>query len=546
MLPISGRDTTREDGNPSVHSGLLVSRGAPMRRRRTRSLVVVAAAAALAGAIALPASPAGATSAVSMTVTPSTNLSDGDSVAVSATGISGTPRLSLFECNRDASMTYAQISGGYCKLLSQPAYSNGGFSTSVKVIYGSLYGDPTGGRCDETATGQCVIALTDDAGQTVLAATPVSFKPLSIAMTVTPDTGLKDGQQVTVTVDPSTVPASFRPLTVAQCNTAYMATHNGFGGGGCGFASVYDFDPTKPVTLTIVDGKSLQSDDAICGYANNGDCAIVLAATNGYTPVVTHPIKFRTPITGAAATIVASPTTGLHGGTPGTVSLKSGAIADHMEVVYVAECRDEAVGAATGTDWFWKACAIPAKAKVVGNSMSPTAFNYIEGGVGGTGTKPCDHTHACEIGLVGKDLDGQYVLLSNWIPISFRPANYGTPTLTLSKYRGLEGGDTVSFTATDVPDMVRALYMYECNVKGGYDKNRCRMLYAKPGDHGAATVHDNPTKGTLKVKSGAVGSTNTGKKVYCNAKTNGQCVLVAVTYPYGKYRIKSGVIRFAP
>jgi hypothetical protein len=84
-------------------------------------------------------------------------------------------------------------------------------------------------------------------------------------------------------------------------------------------------------------------------------------------------------------------------------------------------------------------------------------------------------------------------------------------------------------------------------VKGGYDSGRCHFVHSQPGDQGALIVHDNKTQGTTKIRAGAVGyDGKTGKRVYCNAKTNGQCVLVAVTYPNSKYRIKSPVIRFAP
>jgi hypothetical protein len=97
-----------------------------------------------------------------------------------------------------------------------------------------------------------------------------------------------------------------------------------------------------------------------------------------------------------------------------------------------------------------------------------------------------------------------------------------------------------------VGEFGRALNIYECNVKGGYDSGRCHFVYSTPGDQGALIVHNNKTTGRTKIRAGAVGyDSDTGKKVYCNAHTNGQCVLVAVTYPNSTYRIKSPVIRFS-
>src|SRR4051812_40531521 len=113
-----------------------------MDRRRTRAFVVVAAAAALAGAIAIPASPAGATGGTSISVTPSTNLSDGDSVAVSVTGIPATasPQVYIEECNGDASLTYAQVLANHsCLYLAGGGVSNQAYSTSAKVVYGVFY-----------------------------------------------------------------------------------------------------------------------------------------------------------------------------------------------------------------------------------------------------------------------------------------------------------------------------------------------------------------------------------------------------------------------
>ena len=489
-----------------------------------------------------------------LSVTPSTNLDDGDAVAVSLTGIpSGVASVNILQCHGEVPVTMAQTSS--CKnLVYFGAVSNHAYSGSAHVIYGPIFGaaDPSGPRCDETANGHCAIAAVDSASSQVLGSTAISFEAPQTGMTVTPDTGLKDKQPVTVTN--TGIPASAGDqLQLVECNTAYAAAHGGYGAtrAGCDFnlTGIGTFQRGTPVSVNVVDGPSADGAYA-CNHANNGDCALVILSYGvlpgggyGYTEVMSHPITFRPPVLGLA-TIAATPTTGLYLGKVGTLSVKT-TVPDGVDNVDLVECRPAGIDSFTG-DWYYRACAQLKTIKVVNNSFAPQTFKYAEGGIGGEGSKPCDHTHPCEIGLSTPFNSDKNVLLSNWIPISFRKANFGTPTIKLSKNTGLQGGDKINLSVTDVPDLVRALAIMECNVKGGYDRERCVGLTVKPRGDVGLFVSDNKSQGSAKIKEGLVGNSISGKKVYCNAKTNGQCVLVAIMYPGYKYLVKSPVIKFKP
>lgn len=487
--------------------------------------------------------------ATTLSVTPSTNLDDGDQVAVSLTGIpNGPATVNILQCHGDVPVTFAQTSG--CRnLVYFGTITNHAYSGSVNVGYGPISaGDPSGPRCDETASGHCLIAAVDNNDE-VLGSTAISFEAPPIGMTVSPDTGLKDKQPVTVTN--TGIPSSAgTQLEVQECNTKYAAAHGGYGATrtGCDFPQTNSsLQRGTPTTVNVADGAS---DDGAyaCNSANNGDCALVILSYGalsgggyGYSELVSRTITFRPPMLGPA-TIAATPTTGLHDGERGGLSVKK--VPDGVDDADLVECRPDAIESFSG-DWEYRACARLKTITVVDNSFAPQAFNYHEGGTGGTGVKPCDHTHPCEIGLSTELGSGKDVLFSNWIQVSFRKPNFGTPRMKLSKDRGLKKGDKVDLTVTDVPDLVRALAIMECNVKGGYDTERCVGLNVIPSGDVGLSVHDNKAHGATRIKAGAVGSRSNGKKVYCNASTNGQCALVAIMYPGYKYLVKSSVIKFA-
>ena len=60
------------------------------------------------------------------------------------------------------------------------------------------------------------LAVVDTENQSLLATTPIAFAASPITLTVTPDSGLKDQQQVTVTVDASAIPSTNSNLILEQ------------------------------------------------------------------------------------------------------------------------------------------------------------------------------------------------------------------------------------------------------------------------------------------------------------------------------------------
>lgn len=467
---------------------------------------------------------------------PNTGLQGGEQVSVTVSPIPNTAGsdIELEECNTAAP--------GECKFLADGTSANGSYSSTVTVTEGYLAAAPGGAKCDETTT--CVIEAWDHDNQQLLGSTPITFLSVPFAFTVTPSNGLKDGD--TLAVSASGIPSEDTDLTVAECN---MDTYEANAAQGALAGCDYVMSAELPVTnrslstrLSVVDGPS-QDGTSQCSYATNGKRAIVLFNyQGGYVLVTSQPITFRPPVLGPAQ-IAATPTSGLHAGSPGAVGLTGGAVPDGYDAVDLVECNIAGVKkyATAGQDWDYKACSVLDSLNVVDNAFAAQKFAYEEGGVGNMANPlVCDHTHACEIFLVGTAADGNsYTWVSNPIAISFRPANFGTPRLTLSKSTGLKKGDKVKVTVTDVPDLVRALFFQECNVKGLSDGAGCY-------DTGDVVVRANTAHFTLRIHVGKVGAaTRSGANVSCTAKTNGQCLIRALSYPGYKPLVKGPVIRFA-
>jgi hypothetical protein len=478
--------------------------------------------------------------ATTLSVTPSTGLDDGDQLTVNLANVpNGPTTVNILECHGDVPVTFAQTYNNCNTLVYDGAITNHAYSGSIRVAYGPIFAaSPAGPICDETANGHCLIAAVDN-DDNVLGSTAISFEAPPVSMTVTPATGLKDQQSVTVTN--SGIPSSAGQLQLRECNTVYAAAH----GYNSGCDQLGNVQRGAQNIVPVFDGPSGERTYA-CNYANNGDCALVILSSgssggSALSEVASYPISFRPPVLGPA-TIAATPTTGLHDGAAGSMSVKT--VPDGVDEAALIECRPSAINGFSG-DWEYRACAELKRINVVNNSFPRQAFNYHEGGVGGEGTLPCDHSHPCEIGLSARISSTKDRLLSNWVPISFRKANFGTPTMTLSKHKRLEKGDKIKLAVTDVPDLVRSLGIVECNLKGGYDPERCVGLKVKPSGETGPIVKNNKVHGATTIKVGAVGVGRNGKKVYCNADTNGQCALVATAYPGYKYLLKSRVIKFA-
>lgn len=476
--------------------------------------------------------PAGAT----VTATPSTGLDDGDQVAVSVSNIPPTAgtTIDVNECNTEV---------GACKRLAEGTSSGGAYSTTVSIVDGALDGSAT---CDETTNGHCVIQAFDHANQTVLATTPITFATQSLQLDVQPATGLKDQQQVQVTA--SGLPSGESSLYVLECNTAYAATHGYANLDACqrGYA-VPVTDHSLSTTVTVVEG-TLNDEDSSpsCAHANNGDCAIVLVAAHfedasPYSLVGSPaPISFRAPITDPA-TISATPTSGLHGGSPVSLTVTN-SIPDGVDRAAVLECNTADVK----TRGYAAACTMLSSVSVVDNAIPPQKLVVAEGPVGGA-ERPslCDNLHPCELGLYNDlDFGAPPVLVSNLVDIAFRDPDIGTPVVAVSPHTGLTGGQSVKVSLSKISDLVRIVYLRECNLsipkkQWQGDSPPCVAIKGK-----AVVIKGNRASTTAKVHAGLVGyrdSGHGGKKVFCNAATNGQCAIVAYQ-PEGSYGARVGII----
>jgi hypothetical protein len=258
------------------------------------------------------------------------------------------------------------------------------------------------------------------------------------------------------------------------------------------------------------------------------------------------PFTFRVPVTGPA-TLSASPTAELHDSSVVDVSLVSPEIPDHVDAVQLLECN----AADLDRRGYFNACSWLAASPVIDNSIAPQQVAITEGLVGG-GAKPshCDPTHACVLGLfTDPDAGAEATLISNLVELSFRDPDRGTPVIKVTPHLQLTSGQVVKVNVSKIPDLVRYVRVQECNLsvperqwQGG--KPPCISLQGK-----AAFIDDSAGHTKVTVKAGLIGYRNTShgaKKIFCNANTNGQCVLVAYQ-PEGNAGATVGIIaRSAP
>ena len=93
--------------------------GYRQRRRRAKQLRRRAAALGILGAVFLAgAAPAGA--GAKATVSPNTNLKDGDTVTVAWTGLAAGARLNIFECAQPPSTRTCAVNEGVMNLVNPP------------------------------------------------------------------------------------------------------------------------------------------------------------------------------------------------------------------------------------------------------------------------------------------------------------------------------------------------------------------------------------------------------------------------------------------
>jgi hypothetical protein len=173
----------------------------------------VAAIGLTVGAVVVPATAAHAT-APSITVTPSTLLSNGQTVSVTGSNFANaTHSFTLVECSAVGTPTLADCDISH--LGGGTTGADGSIAATDFVVHTGAIGT-NGGTCPTTVAGaSCLIAASTDGGASDNAAYPISFRPVISAK---PHSGLKNGQ--TVKVSGYGFPKTAEGVALAQCSAA--------------------------------------------------------------------------------------------------------------------------------------------------------------------------------------------------------------------------------------------------------------------------------------------------------------------------------------
>jgi hypothetical protein len=283
---------------------------------RTRIGIVLATVVLLAAGLVGGAGtvPAGAASTPSITINPSSDLEDGQAVAIFGEGFTDPPLASgwrALQCDSGI------LDGSIAQQLIAHCDPNG--PAGVTAVAGTLIVDFVVHRsikvgeegrpvtCGD-APGDCalVIASATTTGGFVGAAAPISFGR-EHTVTVTPATGLSDGRTVTVTGTGWVQTPSFGGWIIAQCSSAVL-TEPTIG------VAVSECDPSLVGTAIQVPSDAagnIQSPFVVhttfttagnprtitCGKAPN-DCAILIAQVTSGGVFVSRaaPISFGKPV----------------------------------------------------------------------------------------------------------------------------------------------------------------------------------------------------------------------------------------------------------
>ncbi|MGC8499176.1 MAG: neocarzinostatin apoprotein domain-containing protein [Acidimicrobiales bacterium] len=326
----------------------------------------VAGPAAVAALIA--ASLSGATTALaagSMTVTPSTGLAAGQVVQVTASGLPTSAEVAIVECTATAT-TSAGCNTTSAVLVATDA--TGAIPTTPFTVTAGAVGN---GTCDTTTSDlTCVLAIGSLTG-TTLAYAPITFAAPAAAtsapsLTVTPATGLTNGEKVTITGSGFTPSDSLyateclaTATSAADCNvsTATPITVN--------------TDGTLPsTTFTVVTGTV---GGATCGTsAADAASCVIMVANSSEGDRAAAPIAFAVP-TPTTPSVTVSKNSGLKNGQTVTVT---GSGFTPGDSVYAVECLKGATGQSS--------CDLTTATAITVNTdgtLPSTSFTVVTGAV---------------------------------------------------------------------------------------------------------------------------------------------------------------------
>lgn len=242
--------------------------------------------------VALDFDPSGPAPTAQVTIDPDTDLLNFQSVTVSGSGFApptgpGPGGVQLLECTSGAT-SYADCVSTSGFALLTPA---GAFSTpfSVRRILHLGSGDFD---CAD-APGACSIVASSFSGQAQVVATPISFDasvppPPPPTISVTPDTGLVQGQQVSVTGG-NFAPNSF--VAIGECLTGSQPQgYCGFGGSGVPTDANGAFTTTFSVRRGVLDFASYPPGVVDCASAAQ-KCSVTAFSYDGGDQAAT-PVDF--------------------------------------------------------------------------------------------------------------------------------------------------------------------------------------------------------------------------------------------------------------
>ena len=320
-----------------------------------------------AGSLGLLGSPtASASSTPTITITPNTGLTSNQAVTIAGSGFSPGASLAAVECIGTATTTAG------CDLNAINPISvtaTGTFTVTFYVQTGTI-GNGTCGT--SAADANCLIAVGTLAG-TLVASGPITFAtasstPTGPSITVTPATGLKNGETVTITGSGFTAGDS---LYAVQCLVAATSA------AGCDTTGATPItansDGTLPSTTFKVTAGTIGSGACGTTAANVRDCVITVATAAG-TDAAQETIEFHFAKVTLVRTLYARPTLNLRNGQVVTVFGHGFIPRDH---VYIVECLAGATGAAGCDLRTLKAVTIRA------NGVLPaTKFRVVTGKIG--------------------------------------------------------------------------------------------------------------------------------------------------------------------
>ncbi|MHB8335112.1 MAG: neocarzinostatin apoprotein domain-containing protein [Acidimicrobiales bacterium] len=346
-------------------------------KRLFASVMGLALAAGSLGLLGAPT--ASASSTPTMTITPNTGLTSNQAVTIAGSGFAPGASLAAVECIGSATTT----TGCDLNAIAPISVSSSGtFSASFYVQTGPI----GNGTCGTSATdANCLIAVGTLAG-TLVASGPITFAtasstPAGPSITVTPATGLKNGDTVTITGSGFTAGDSLFALeclvtatSAAGCDTtgATPITANS--------------DGTLPSTTFTVTAGAIGT--GTCGTSASDLTGCVISVSNASAGDAAHAAITFAAL--ASPTINVAPSTGLKNGETVTITGSGFTAGDSL---YAVQCLATATSA-TG-------CNVAGATPITANSdgtLPSTTFTVTAGaiGPGACGTKAAN-ARACVI-----------------------------------------------------------------------------------------------------------------------------------------------------